>query len=223
MNRICTRCGVEKPLDTENYQISKGYFLRKCNDCIKELHKIYGKNNRKKLNERLKKWRQNLPEGYYKEYYKEHREKCINNSRNYVKNNREKVLENNHKSYYKNKEKCLKVSREWKLKNKEQYQKKHREWMKKNALWVKLYNQSRRALKYKATIQYFSSEDFDLRMSVFGNKCYYCGGNFEQIDHAIPLSKGGKHCLSNLRPACKTCNMRKHNKNFKDWLREINE
>ncbi len=55
------------------------------------------------------------------------------------------------------------------------------------------------------------------RASVFGNSCAYCGGPHEHWDHVIPISKGGKHCLANLRPACQKCNLSKHTKRLDEW------
>lgn len=46
-------------------------------------------------------------------------------------------------------------------------------------------------------------------MTRYGNLCWICGGPGEQIDHVKPLSKGGAHCLANLRPACFRCNNKK--------------
>jgi 5-methylcytosine-specific restriction endonuclease McrA len=51
-----------------------------------------------------------------------------------------------------------------------------------------------------------------LRMEFFDFKCSYCGGPFEEVDHAIPLSRGGSNWPANLRPACKSCNRRKFTK-----------
>jgi 5-methylcytosine-specific restriction endonuclease McrA len=39
--------------------------------------------------------------------------------------------------------------------------------------------------------------------------CWMCGGEAVEWDHVKPLSKGGAHCLANLRPACVPCNRRK--------------
>jgi 5-methylcytosine-specific restriction endonuclease McrA len=75
-----------------------------------------------------------------------------------------------------------------------------------------------RARKRKNTIQYFTKKQLEQRMSIFGFKCAYCAGEFDHIDHVKPISKGGYHCLSNLRPACKRCNLEKYNKNLKEWL-----
>lgn len=47
------------------------------------------------------------------------------------------------------------------------------------------------------------------RMSYFGNKCWMCSGPFEHVDHVKPISRGGLHVLSNLRPACASCNISK--------------
>ena len=53
----------------------------------------------------------------------------------------------------------------------------------------------------------------------YGDKCLYCGGAFEDIEHFIPLSKGGMHCWNNLVPACKSCNTSKGGKFPWDWER----
>lgn len=48
-----------------------------------------------------------------------------------------------------------------------------------------------------------------------GSTCYLCGKNLDreemQIDHVIPLSRGGSHTLKNTRIACRFCNNRKGN------------
>lgn len=58
-------------------------------------------------------------------------------------------------------------------------------------------------------------------MSVFGNKCFYCGGDFEHVDHAIPLIRHGYHCLANLRPSCKLCNLRKGTNTTLEFINNI--
>lgn len=57
------------------------------------------------------------------------------------------------------------------------------------------------------------------RLAVFGGKCSYCLiGPFEHWDHLKPLELGGPHILSNLRPSCAKCNLRKGKMPAKDWL-----
>lgn len=47
----------------------------------------------------------------------------------------------------------------------------------------------------------------------FDHRCAYCGkrrkGKLTQ-DHILPLSKGGSHTMSNVVPACHSCNAKKH-------------
>ena len=56
--------------------------------------------------------------------------------------------------------------------------------------------------------------------------CHYCKkvstGTDMEIDHVIPMSKGGPHDLSNLVVCCKPCNCSKYNKLPEVWLSKIN-
>jgi hypothetical protein len=46
-----------------------------------------------------------------------------------------------------------------------------------------------------------------------GNKCRRCLGTENlEIDHIIPLSKGGRHDEDNFQVLCRTCNRKKSNK-----------
>lgn len=58
----------------------------------------------------------------------------------------------------------------------------------------------------------FSSQELQIQIEELGNHCVYCGGLYEHLDHFMPLSKGGKHALSNLVPSCKSCNLSKNSK-----------
>lgn len=52
----------------------------------------------------------------------------------------------------------------------------------------------------------------------FGNCCAYCGETLPiEMDHFVPLSKGGDHINDNLLPACRSCNASKGNKLFEEW------
>ncbi len=52
--------------------------------------------------------------------------------------------------------------------------------------------------------------------------CVYCGKNFTftelTMDHLLPLSRGGQHTLSNILPACRSCNSKKGTKTFAEYL-----
>jgi len=151
----------------------------------------------------------------------------------YYTDNRERLLNNNLRSQQKHKSKNNLRKMLWAIKNKlkvrktnQLYYKKNidkiteynQKWVKKNVLANRNKGHRYRARKKNNTIQQFTKQQLEQRMSIFGFRCAYCGGSFDHIDHVIPLSKGGKHCLSNLRPACKKCNQEKHNKSLSEWL-----
>lgn len=55
----------------------------------------------------------------------------------------------------------------------------------------------------------------------FDHCCAYCGcqGDLE-VEHVVPISKGGSHHLGNIVPACHSCNSNKHTKEAHAWFRE---
>lgn len=51
--------------------------------------------------------------------------------------------------------------------------------------------------------------------------CAYCGaaGGSLQKDCLLPISRGGRYTLSNVVPACRSCNASKCNTELTTWLR----
>ena len=39
-----------------------------------------------------------------------------------------------------------------------------------------------------------------------GERCIYCDGPFQEMDHLIPVGLGGHHVISNVAPSCAPCN-----------------
>lgn len=67
----------------------------------------------------------------------------------------------------------------------------------------------RYATRKGAPAIHFTPDQLAQRAAYFGHKCWMCGDPMTEWDHVKPLSRGGWHCLSNLRPACRSCNARK--------------
>ena len=54
----------------------------------------------------------------------------------------------------------------------------------------------------------------------FGHRCAYCGASGDlEVEHVIPISKGGEHHLGNIVPACHRCNSSKRSKDAHDWYK----
>lgn len=71
----------------------------------------------------------------------------------------------------------------------------------------------------------FSEEDWNNTKKYFGNKCVYCGETTQLlIEHAIPINKEklGEHRLGNIVPSCKSCNDKKSDKDYREFLGDNN-
>jgi len=68
---------------------------------------------------------------------------------------------------------------------------------------------SRRARKLGVQVIDFTLAELGQRAMALGDRCWMCQSAWTDWDHVKPLSKGGAHCLANLRPACGPCNSRK--------------
>jgi len=51
--------------------------------------------------------------------------------------------------------------------------------------------------------------------------CAYCGGPDESLqkDCVLPISRGGRYTVSNVVPACRSCNASKSNDEVTSWMR----
>lgn len=55
-------------------------------------------------------------------------------------------------------------------------------------------------------------------LRAFNHRCAYCGKAGEMtIDHVLPISRGGRHCVGNLVPACRSCNFSKGSMTIVEW------
>ena len=125
------------------------------------------------------------------------------------------------KAKYRQTERGRMKERAWVESNRKALRSATRRWKDRNPKKCRAIHSLKRARKRAATIIPISSADVMLRMSVFGFRCAYCPGPFEEIDHLKPLSKGGPHCLANLRPSCMKCNRTKHAMGAREWLNRI--
>ena len=92
-SRICTRCGVEKPL-SEFGRRGNGGFYSQCRSCVNEITTEYARINRDKVIERKRMYHKTHKEqidAYNREYYKNHTKEARERTREWETNNPEEV------------------------------------------------------------------------------------------------------------------------------------
>jgi 5-methylcytosine-specific restriction endonuclease McrA len=112
--------------------------------------------------------------------------------------------------------------RQYRLKNKDHLDLIKSEWRKRNSFLVDMiqrnYKARRRAQEGEGDATRKIKEWAQSQKKI----CYWCGvgcsANFH-IDHYVPLSRGGKHEISNLVIACKACNLKKNAKDPYDFAK----
>lgn len=217
----CTVCKVDKPIQEFNSRSqSPDGHRAECRDCQRAAYrKAKAKDpdaHNAAANARKQKWR---ADGGGKRSYARHRDKERARGKRRREKNLDAMRAKARAKYLLDPAKQREATLRWLQKRPDynaQYARAHYEAHK-----AKYFERARkrRALKRAATIVPFTLAELDARMSVFGHRCAYCGGPFEHVDHVKPLSKGGPHCLANLRPSCKRCNLQKFAKHPLVWFR----
>lgn len=118
-----------------------------------------------------------------------------------------------------NRERHLAANTAWNQANRERMAAAYRRYRKNHPDQVAA-DKRRRREKIKNTRHrsYTTAAREQARIAYYGERCYYCGAPWEELDHRIPLSRGGQHLPSNLVPACGSCNNRKHSRTEREFL-----
>jgi len=126
---------------------------------------------------------------------------------NNLDTSRESARKSAQKSRLENPEKHLEYQRNYRIKNKEK---------------SVINKQIRRIRVYKGGS--FLIFDIELKR-LYGMPCVYCGSKDNiEIDHVLPLSRGGRNSIGNMQPLCMTCNRSKGNKTMMEWrLRKMKQ
>lgn len=68
------------------------------------------------------------------------------------------------------------------------------------------------ANKCDAPINDLTTKQWEEIKAAYGHRCVYCNRKMQRLtmDHIVPLSKGGSHTVSNIVPACQSCNSKKN-------------
>ena len=183
MTKICIKCKQELPATLEFFSKNRNTLQPSCKPCKVKASKEWSLANPGKVQARAISWNQSNPD------------------------KRNKIVKSWSQS---NKEKISVSSKKWRLSNIDK---------------VRGYTRKRRTLILGNKHTPYTEQEI---LDIYGTNCYVCLEPIDfdaprhagkpgwekglQIDHLIPLSKGGPDALSNVRPTHGLCNLRKSNK-----------
>ncbi len=73
---------------------------------------------------------------------------------------------------------------------------------------------------YPSPLQQPTPSQLLTRWGHFGHRCAYCDATGKlEIEHVVPISKGGLHHISNIVPACHACNSSKRSQDAEHWFK----
>lgn len=115
-----------------------------------------------------------------------------------------------------NLEAALENAQRWRKENPERVRDNYRKWRKDNPQSGRRRDNLRRARKVQAAI--CGPVPLSIYASVISSgPCVYCAKPATEVDHVRPLSRGGIEHLTNLVPACKSCNSSKKDRMLDQW------
>lgn len=149
-------------------------------------------------------------------YYRANKEAYLEACKRYAKLHPEVRRAANRKYYYKDLEASRKKSRD---SARRRYPQKRKEIIAREIV---------RGAARRSLIQLGSKEDRKQAVSLIlglranpETRCAYCDilllGKRVHIDHILPLSRGGRHCVENLCASCETCNISKGDRTPEEW------
>ena len=180
--KTCSKCNTTKDISQFTFRKDTQKYRNECKEC-------------KSLQD--------------KEIYNKKREKILQNKKNHRLLNIEKYKEKDRIYYIKN---CNLIKE------------KRKEYVKANLDKIKKYRKRKDVLlrdrnnKHKRRT---SVRDGDVTIKQIeeliekSTYCYWCNVKLKKdyhLDHYTPISKGGKHTISNLVVSCPSCNLQKHAK-----------
>lgn len=197
-SKICTKCGEEKPRTREFFHYCNGYPRPRCKPCWREWEREYFWNNRDAKRQAKKRQWANADKVVLRARFLE-----------WKSVNREKV-------------RAADARRLEQIrgdpKRRENETRRIREWARANPEAAAAQRARRRAREYGAPGNY-TRQDVHAILRLQCRRCYYCEANLARfdVDHWIPLVRGGSNHPENIVICCDSCNSSKGSKLPWEW------
>lgn len=187
--KACTKCEQVKPIEQfkKDRRRTSGYG-QPCKECYLLYAAKYREDNREQINAGL---------------------------RTHYANNRDKRIENSRAWANSNPERRLLIELRYRQGHRQETQQRSTDWGIRHPERKRLHKLTRRARTFNNGI--FLVKGAELTR-LYSSNCFYCGSSSRiEADHIIPVSRGGRHSIGNLLPACRSCNATKGNRTITEW------
>lgn len=206
-------------------------------DVVKARAKVYREDNAEHVRQVKKKYcdaHRQEKSAYDRARYEEKGDEIRAQKKAYREANREIIRARKKKYYAANRERILEYLRAWHAANTEYVRKKYRDYYSTNSEKIKasvkkwaasnlhktsLYRYRRRAY-ILGNGGHFTLKEYNALIEAQAGFCAYCGNAADKltIEHILPVSRGGRHDISNICLACPRCNFTKQAKTLEEWV-----
>lgn len=137
--------------------------------------------------------------------------RCLECERIYATTNRAKLYERHRQHVAKYPERQKRAEEKYKNKNRSHYMARVQDWCKRHPEVKRAYKHRRRTQVRKSNGTWCEN-DVKTLLAHQNGRCYWCCTAIEryEVDHIIPLARGGSNWPSNICVACPDCNRKKN-------------
>lgn len=156
---------------------------------------------------------------YSKKYREENKDEIIERDKKYREENPDKVRESEKRWRESHPDKVKENYEKYYEANPKKVNERNKKCRKENLSKFVIYAQIRRARK-QLLPSTFTAEQWEETKIHFNQKCCYCGRELPlQMEHFIPVAKGGGYVKSNIICSCSRCNQSKNDSEFSFWYK----
>lgn len=218
-SKACFRCKQIKQLENFNKKASGKYGRdSRCRDCCREIDKARYPARRESRLEYFSTWRaenQDHIKQYRQDYYAENCEVIRAKAMDWYFANIEQAKTSRKRYAIENADYLAKMALEWQRANPEKVAANNKKYKDAHPEKAREYEARRRALMYENGVFFIYRKEIG---RLYSSACFYCEATEKiEADHVLPVKRTGCHGISNLVPACRSCNASKGEKTIMEW------